>query len=98
MNTVIADDVTVSVNQTPNTNTSITLTITSAITSQAVKLKNTFAMFSRLTNTGNLISVTKTLTSGVPGWINGTYDVSIYNLYFRTAFMVNNQLIAEDVV
>ena len=95
---VISDDITFAVNQTPNTNTSMTLTITAAVTGQATKLKNTFAMFSKLTNTGNMISVTKTQTSGVAGWINGTYDVAIYNLYFRTAYMVNNQLITEDVV
>ena len=96
LSTVISDDITVSVNQSP---VSLTLTITQSITRQAIKLKNTFSMFSKITNAaGNMFPVTKTVTSAVNGWINGTYDVSIYNLYFRTAFIVNGHLVTEDVV
>ena len=36
-------------------------------------------------------------TPPVKGWINGTYDVTIYSLYYKNIHQDNGRLVTEDV-
>lgn len=63
---------------------------------QAKKLDEPIKYVSQLTNAGSPITITPTVVSGQDGWSNGTFDVSIYSLYFKHVNQHNGRLEVKD--
>lgn len=74
----------VTFNQAFSAGATVTMTVT-GLNGEAVSLNNNLPLFvSELTNGGNNTTCAiSESTKGIPGWAAGTYNVLIYNLYYR---------------
>jgi hypothetical protein len=95
--TIVKDDLKVTVVNSFDSGAPCTISIFTKTGQPAEDVVKYFNVWTDATTAGTPVQVTENLVDGTSGWINGTYDVFIYSLYFRDIAQHHKEFVVTDL-